>query len=222
MEGTYRGAVMIAATSMLRPPPARISKVTDNIILPRSITLVSLLAGIAGAVVGAMFLFTVLIWIIPVNLTVAGVVVGAGAAAGVFTVTWSPIKGESLFKWLGLNAARLRRDRVEINGQPVRAYIGIAPLHRTAVGRVYLCGSAVEVPPGSVDDRGVLLTGIERTRSAAESLGLSAVSPFPGPTVEAFPEGSSAPAQAYDDALAQSTWGWTGPQGESPKMLPKE
>ena len=46
---------MLAATSILKKPQIRIAKITDDITLPRSISLKSLLVGIAGFIIGILF-----------------------------------------------------------------------------------------------------------------------------------------------------------------------
>lgn len=216
-----RGPVMIAATSMLRPPPARISKITENVVLPRSVPVVSFVAGLVGAVTGLVFTVLFLSWIIGVGLTQLFVGTAVGAMLGVMTVTWSPLRGESLAMWLGLNVLKLRQDRVEINGRPVRAYIGVSPLHRTAVGRLRLLPSAVEVAAGSVDERGVVIPHNERIRTAVEALGLQQRLPgvddgFALPRslgvddafAPAFPAAPTMTPEDHDARLVDETWGW--------------
>ena len=46
---------MLAATSILKKPQIRIAKITEDITLPRSISLKSLLVGIAGFLFGVLF-----------------------------------------------------------------------------------------------------------------------------------------------------------------------
>jgi hypothetical protein len=231
---------------MLRPPPARVSKITETMVLPRSVPLVSLISGGVGAVVGLLFMFLVLIWFVGFDLNALVISVGLGAFLGVLAVTWSPLKGESLFVWLGLNATKFRQEKVEINGKPVRAFIGIAPLYRTAAGTVKIISSAVNVQPDSVDERGVIVPHAERMQSAAAMLGVgslrfpSASEGFSQPRLIGFDYADDySPAAVYDATIVQENWGgvpvtpaWQHP-AESPiasdsassapaKRLPKE
>lgn len=177
MSEEHKGPPMIAATNMLRPPPARIGKISGNITLPRTIELKKAIAAGAGGF-GGVFL-----WFFPLGLIVGYTVFGLlisvliGGAIGVFAVSWSPLRGESLATWLGLTAGRARSDRVEIDGRPVRAYLGIAPLPFTAAGRTEVFASAVDIPPGSHDDRGVPLDPVAMRHAL---LAQSQVNPFPG------------------------------------------
>lgn len=146
-----RGPVMIAATDIMRPPPTRIGKIGGNITLPRTVPLKAAVAALVGALVGLFFAFPIAG--IGLNALIWGGIVGG--AAGVVAVTWSPLRGESLLRWLGLNVRAAAASKVRIDGKPVRLYIGVAPLARSAVGPARLVPGAVNVPAGEVDDRGV-------------------------------------------------------------------
>lgn len=155
-EQQRRTVPMLAATNMLRPPPARIGKIGRDFTLPRSVPVKNLVGAIVGAV-GSLFLTAVTG---SLQIMLFGLFLGGGA--GVLAVTWSPMKGESLLKWLSLTGNTARQDRVVINGRKVRAYIGVAPLGWSAKGRTEVLNGAVEVMPGAYDDRGVLIPRRER------------------------------------------------------------
>jgi hypothetical protein len=145
---------MISATEILRTPPMRIGKITENLVLPRTVEVKKLLATLAG------FFLGVILWIFAGTLIGYSyktfiVLTGIFAITGLVLVSWSPLKGESFATWLGLATTTKIRDKVEINGKQVRAYIGIAPLRFTASGRITIKPSAVDVYPGSFDERGV-------------------------------------------------------------------
>lgn len=158
MNENYQGPVMLAVTNILRPPPARIGKISEDIPLPRTLEVRKVIAVGLGVVAG-MFL-----WFFPVGLFTGysllslAVVVTVTGFVGLVFVSWSPLRGESFARWLGLSAETLSADRVRIEGQRVRAYLGIAPLPFTAAGRMRIMPGAVDVPLGSVDERGVPIT----------------------------------------------------------------
>jgi hypothetical protein len=162
---------MIAATSMLRPPPARVGKISDKIVLPRSVELKKVVAGAAG-----MLLFATL-WLFPIglifgyNFQTLLITLVAGIAAGVLVVTVSPLRGESLTRWVGLTFSSRRADKVQIGGRTVRAYIGIAPLATSAAGVVRVTSGAIEVLAGSYDERGVPVPTAQIRREKLETIG---------------------------------------------------
>lgn len=151
------GPPMLAMTSALRPPPARISKIGENMTLPFSVQIDQLVATVVGAILTLIFVTIFFVPFLGGSIVLFGGALGIGGTLGLLTVTWSPLRGESLKTWLGLNLYSSRKDKVEINGMPARAYIGIAPLHCSASGQTHIVSGAVNVPPGTVDDRGVLV-----------------------------------------------------------------
>jgi hypothetical protein len=190
------GPPMLSATEILRTPPTRIGKITESIVLPRTVSLVSLIATGAGLVLGALLslpFFSV------VGLRGVLLTTGLMGALGLAVVTLSPIKGESFTKWLGLTAASLTKPRVQVNGRAARVYIGIAPLKATAAGAVQVLGSAAEVRAGDTDERGVLLTGEQlRTRtktSALERAGSARVRSDWNPESQDLPKGGFLPSK---------------------------
>jgi hypothetical protein len=157
MTEEARGPVMIAATTMLRPPPARISKVSETIVLPRSVSVKSLIGGLVGSLIGFVIYFLGVVFVIGFNLEGFIITVGGFTGVGVLIVNYSPLKGENWATWLTLQTGAARGGKVRIDGQPVRAYIGIAPLPFSAAGTVTIGSGAQEVLAGSVDDRGASL-----------------------------------------------------------------
>lgn len=151
------GPPMLAMTGALRPPPARISKIGENLTLPFSVQIDQLVAVSVGAFAG---LLVVTLFVVPFfggSIVLFGSGLGVGGFLGLVAVTWSPLKGESLKTWLGLSYGTTRKDKVVIDGVEARAYIGIMPLHCSASGEMRIVARAVNVPAGSVDERGVLM-----------------------------------------------------------------
>jgi hypothetical protein len=144
---------MVAATSVMKPPPTRVGNIANGVTLPRPVQLKVLLAAIGGGVFGV----------------IAALVLGAGLQSlmwsialfggiGILAVTYSPLQGESLSKWLALTIGTRRRANFTVDGRPARVAVGIAPVHRPVAGRtVRLQAGAVRVPPASYDERGVRL-----------------------------------------------------------------
>ena len=148
------GPVMLSATETLKTPPLRLGKISENIILPRSVEVKKILAVALGLIL-VFPLFVILGMVFKHNFTLFFVLELAGGAAGLLMVSWSPIKGESFSKWLGLASSSRASKKVYIRGKEVRVYIGIAPLQSTACGSVRIVASAVTVVPGNFDYRGV-------------------------------------------------------------------
>jgi hypothetical protein len=151
------GPPMLAMTSALRPPPARISKIGENLTLPFSVQINQLVAVSVGAFAGLVFVTMFILPFAGGSIVLFGSGLGIGGFLGMVAVTWSPLKGESLKTWLGLSVGSSRREKVEINGVEARAYIGIMPLPYSAAGELRIVSRAVDVPAGSVDDRGVFI-----------------------------------------------------------------
>jgi hypothetical protein len=152
---------MIAATTMLRPPPARISKISDKVTLPRSVSVKSLLGGMVGLFFGVVVYFLGVVFILGFNLEGLMLTLGGCATVGVVIVNYSPLKGENWATWFTLQTGSARGGKVRIDGQEVRAYIGIAPLNYSAAGKIRVASGTQEVLPGSVDDRGASLSAAQ-------------------------------------------------------------
>jgi hypothetical protein len=142
------GPVMLCATKVLKPGPARVGKIAGNIALPRTVEVPVLLAGGGGFIAGVLFAAVFLGSF--VSVMVSGMV---GAGLGWVAVTYSPLKGESLGKWAGLEVAS-RVRRVKVDGQRVRVYVGVCAVTDVPRGYIRVVGGAVNVAAGSVDDRG--------------------------------------------------------------------
>jgi len=145
------GPVMLDVTKVLRPPETRVATLGRTITLPRAIPISQLIAGSAGAVLGML---ATALFGAGLQLVFQGGAIGA--ALGVLAVTWSPLEGESLLTWFGLEVLAYRRRTLELDGERVRIAIGICQLHRLPEGRFHLVPGAVEVNPASYDERGAL------------------------------------------------------------------
>jgi|688.fasta_scaffold375085_3 hypothetical protein len=146
---------MMSATSILKRPEARISKITEDITLPRSISVKSFIAGIIGFIFGIIFynIFYTLIF----SFTITSFLVTSliFTFLSVFIINYQPLRGESWGSFINLQAGTSLGGKVEIDGKRVKAYIGIARLNTSAAGKIKIISSAQEVLPGSVDERGV-------------------------------------------------------------------
>ena len=150
MTDASLGPIMIAATKIIKTPATRIGSLGPNVTLPRTIPLASLISGSIGVVVGVIvgaILGSVS------SILVSGILFGA---LGVLTTTWSPVKGETLFQWLGVQTTnRIRQTKIRLGDDTVALYIGIARLHRVNNDRTRIAASAVTVYPRQYDERGV-------------------------------------------------------------------
>lgn len=144
------GPVMLVATEALRPPKLRIGRLGNNITLPRTVPAAALFAGGFGALL-AMGLFTIV-----VGWSIASVAYSAtiGAIIGVALVTYSPLRGESLLRWLGLKIRSSRNRSRYMEGAPVRLAVGICYIPAPNQGAVRMRAGAVQVRPGLFDERG--------------------------------------------------------------------
>jgi hypothetical protein len=183
-----RGPPMVVATSVMKPPPLRVGKLANGVTLPRPVQLKVLLAALAGGIVGAV---VSLIFGVSFNSFMWAVALFGGM--GVTAVTYSPLQGESLTKWLRLTFGTRRRANFTVDGRPARVAVGIAPIADPVRERsVHLSAGSVRVPPTAYDERGVRLP----TR------------PMPAP-VDSRPPGTSAvtgyvaPPHPTDSSAAQ-------------------
>lgn len=191
---------MIAATKILKPGPARIAKIMPGVTLPRTVPIPTLFITAGFTLVGLLVTVS-----IPMTRTITSVTMGSVlfGALGVVIATYSPIKGESMMRWFGLEYSA-RRDRVKLNGQLARVYIGICPVHRVAAGRTRIRSGAVDVPVGSVDQRGLPRknrANLKRLEPRQDRPGTSAQSVpfFVGKSLEGW--ASSAAAQSDADHI---------------------
>jgi hypothetical protein len=142
---------MLVLTDALKTPKIRIGHIGGNFTLPRTVPMASLVAGGVGAAVGLLLGFGFLGGTGP--SVYSAVICGA---VGVFFVTWSPLKGESLLKWLGLRVKR-QRQNLSVDGEPVQLAVGIALVNEVILGAVRIRAGAVTVPASQYDERGVHL-----------------------------------------------------------------
>jgi hypothetical protein len=140
---------MLCATDIMKRPVMRIGHIGKNINLPRPVRMISLAAGGIGFLLGAL--------IGGIAAGLPGIIYAGGllAVVGVGLVTYSPLKGETLFTWLGLSL-RNRRRQVSIDGVPVRLAVGICPIDNPIRGLTQLMPGAIHVNSDQWDERGVL------------------------------------------------------------------
>lgn len=169
------GPPMLVLTDALKSPKVRIGHIGGNFTLPRTVPLVALLAAVGGALFGVAVGFFI---IGGVQATLYGAVLMG--AAGWFVVTWSPLKGESMGMWLGLQATS-RRKRLTLNGEPVQLAVGIARLGEINTGDVRVVSGAVTIPPSQYDERGVPVNAEDIFHRLLSLRGIPAVTPAPGP-----------------------------------------
>lgn len=148
MSSQDSGPLMMAATAVMKQGPSRIGSISKDIKLPRTIlfkTFISVIIwGVLGMMIGAIFRsFTSVLY--------GGIIFGIIAY---FATTFSPLKGESLSKFLGLTL-KAQRQRKFVNGKLVRTYVGLTPITRPAAGRTLLLPGAVNVSKLNFDERGV-------------------------------------------------------------------
>jgi hypothetical protein len=145
-----RGPTMLAATNMLKPPPTVIGSLNRDVTLPRAVRLTTLVAVFIGMIAG--FLASFLVFGPGLKALMYGPALGG--AAGWAVVNFSPLRGEPLIKWLGLQISGTRKRKLVVDGRPVRLYVGIAPLRRTAAGTVRMLPGGVPVDALRWDSRG--------------------------------------------------------------------
>lgn len=150
MSEEFKGPIMLCATSVLKQGPARIGSITKEIKLPRTIllkTLVSMIIyGFLGLFVGIL--------IGGIKAIMYSTIIGIAGAY--IATTYSPLKGESLSRFLGLSL-KASRERTMYEGKFVKLYVGVTPIYRKAAGNVILWKKALDVAPLNYDERGVLI-----------------------------------------------------------------
>ncbi|WP_346049305.1 hypothetical protein [Actinomadura chokoriensis] len=154
-----QGPAMLAATNLLKPPPAVIGSLNREVTLPRAVRLTTIAAVLAGVIVG--FLLTFLIFGAGLKALIYGP--AAGGAVGWMAVNFSPLRGEPLIKWIELRLTGTRKRKLVVDGRPLRLYVGIAPLHRTAAGTIRMLPGGVTVDAVRWDPRGFPMQEIPGT-----------------------------------------------------------
>lgn len=195
------GPLMIAATKILKPGPTRIARLVPGVTLPRTIPITTLFVTFGFAAFGLLVMLT-LPFFNSLTSILTGTVLFGGL--GVVVTTYSPLKGESMLRWFGLEISS-RRQRIEMNGEPAKVYIGLCAIDRVAVGEIRILPSAVEVPPGSVDSRGLpLKQRVFRrldVRSDRPETAPQSVPHFVGGALDGWARASSAPP-AYESPFS--------------------
>lgn len=154
---------MICATSVMKPGRTRIGTLGKNLTLPRTIPIVNLVAALIGAFVGLTFAV-----FLGNGFNSIAIGVGLGAGAGWMSVTYSPLRNESLAKWFELQFKSQTRSRY-INGRRVTVAVGTAVVKAPSSGPVILRRSAVRVPVGHYDERGVVRSAANHNLLAHQS-----------------------------------------------------
>ena len=167
MENEFRGPVMLAATSVLKQAPARVSRLGAGIKLPRTIPIRTLLMCL---LTGSLFLgVTTLFLGLHPRSAMLSLVFGGGF--GWFLVTYQPLEGETMFKWLGLTFGAFRDRKLKIDGKRAQAYVGICPIETISRGQIVIAHGHADVSPDSVDERGGRIPSHLREGGVLERLG---------------------------------------------------
>lgn len=149
---SVEGPPMICATRILRPGGARIGRIAGGFTLPRTVPVVTaVFVGVFGV------LGLILAMLAGADPTTLGIGAAIGGGIGYGLATFSPLRGESMTRWILLTVTGSRRKR-RIDGKPVILAVGTAPAGRVPVGIIRVRQSAVRVRPGTVDERGVPIT----------------------------------------------------------------
>lgn len=150
---------MLAATSVLKPPPARVSRLGPGIKLPRTVEIKTL------AVCSVFFVvFAASSWAL-FGFSLQRVLISGtiGVLVGWILVTYSPLEGETLGKWFALVLGRKMSGTTQVSGERARVYVGICPVVKTTTGYVTISHGFGRVSPGSVDERGGVIPPEERS-----------------------------------------------------------
>lgn len=162
-EGRVQGPTMVVATSVMKKPPLRVAKITDDIVLPRSIPAKTIIVGGAGALIGLVIGALFQSW--------TSMFYGAGifATIAILLMNMSPLQGESIWKWLTLVWGGRKGRTASAEGEKVRLYVGICPVPRAASdATVHLWPGSVRVVASEYDDRGVRIDPRNNNLEAAD------------------------------------------------------
>lgn len=139
------GDTMIVATDLLKPPKARTAlKILPTTVAWEQVAIVGISAFL-GFIVGVIFFGSMR----PIIMCT-----GIGGVIGYILPSLSPLEGESIMMWFGLQAKDMTAKKVDINGRKAKMYVGTYPLRRTALGATRLLPSAGSVKAESYDERG--------------------------------------------------------------------
>lgn len=146
------GPIMMCLTAVLKPPPSRMSSFGKYITFPVSVRVKDLLAAFVGALIGIVIMAPL--------MGGQGIFYGIaiGAAAGVSTMHYSPIKGLNFFQAL-IVILRFTASSTELNSNTRgKVYVGVCRMSRLPAGKAVIRQSAFKVLPENYDERGVLIT----------------------------------------------------------------
>lgn len=154
MHDDDQGIPMICATGAIKTGPVRIGNLGGDFNLGRTIALPVLIAVLVGALVGVLFAL-----VVPGSASVQkfGLAMVFGGLFGYVLSSYSPLKGESLLTWLGLQVKTLSRQRT-VRGEVVIVSVGVAELDRDPLGEFRLVRGAVRVARGRLDERGAVVS----------------------------------------------------------------
>ena len=174
---------MLVATDSLKAPELRIGTLGENITLPRTVRAASLVAAGVGGFAG-MVLSTIVLGMSIQTLSYGAIL---GGLVGTGLISYSPLKGESLGRWVLLKL-KARRQRTTRDGRPVRLAVGICYVEPAFSGKVHIAAGAANVRSGSVDERFVPAVAARKQLSAEHRLGLRSLPPdddtTPAPALE--------------------------------------
>jgi hypothetical protein len=142
------GPAMLVLTAVLTPEPARWGKFI--VTLPRPVSVKKLLAGSIGVIIGGT--------LGTLTRGFSGFLYGALILGflGVLIVSYSPLRGETFTKWLGLAWKNRRQQQFTIDGKTAAYSIGICPIPLPDNNPLLLVPGSIHVAPGTVDERGTL------------------------------------------------------------------
>lgn len=186
---------MVILTKVMRPGPARVSRIAGKYTLPRSVEVPTAIAAGSGALLGMGL-------IVMLGGGFFNGLYGAiiGGALGWFAMTYSPLEDETLMKWLGLTL-KSKTNQVTWQGQKVQVSIGICPIEPPQSGPARIAPGAVNVPASQYDRRGVRISAANRNLDEAESSLVWVGDPTGGGFVGA---GRPAPNDWLEAAAAQA------------------
>lgn len=137
---------MFCVTKVMDTGPFKIAKLSEGLVLPKTVEVRPFMWKAAGLVIMGFAAFQV-----------AGLSFWTGLACVLgwnsfkLLSSWSPLPGESLATWITLSASA-RANSVIVDGERVRVYIGTAPVGRLAAGKIEVRPSCTDVTAGTVDD----------------------------------------------------------------------
>lgn len=148
-KDAIEGPPMICATKVLRPGGHRIGRIAGGFSLPRTVPVGTAALTLVFAALGLLLAFAV-----GVGVASYGLGAGVGGMIGYALATFSPMRGESMSRWLLLTLTSAGKKR-KIDGKPVTLAVGVSVANRVPVGNIRIRQGAIRVKSGSVDDRGI-------------------------------------------------------------------